>query len=90
MNDWTSMPLNLHPMGQKAELGRFSGASSVEEANLDKNKPPDLRICPTGFTSLRSAHRRVMRQPLGGLLSCAPSCLCNLSVINHQQRKERA
>jgi hypothetical protein len=89
MNDWTSMPLNLHPMGQKAELGRFSGASFVEEANLDKNKPPNPRIHPTGFTSLRSARQRVMRQLLGGLLSCASSCLCNSSVINHRQRKER-
>jgi len=29
--------------------------------------PPNMRIHPTGFASLRSARLRVMRKPLGGL-----------------------
>jgi len=41
----------------------MSGSSSKKQQIFAM--PPNMRIHPTGFASLRSARLRVMREPLG-------------------------
>jgi len=42
--------------------------------------PPNMRIHPTGFASLRSARLRVMREPLGA--AAIPEDQCTDSTLS--------